>query len=102
MRKYLLVKKVHRRTEIYEDWRHAAIEYLKPNIRYFSLRYQNGSTTFDDLYQELSSHLWNKLDKYQPDKKIETWASTVMRFKIIDLWRVNHKEDRTKNRMARK
>ena len=93
----------HSRTEIYEDWKHAAIEYLKPNIRYYALRYQD-DMTFDDIYQELSLHLWNKLDKFNPEgtAKLEGWASKVMRLRIIDLWRMNNKEERTKLRKSKK
>jgi len=89
MKKLLLLQIKHSRTEVNTNWKVNALEYLEPHIQYFAKRYQYKDMSFDDYYQELVSHIWDKMDKFDPEgkAKIETWASVVMRNKCISIWR---------------
>ena len=96
----ILFYKVNIDKVIVSDWRLLAIEYLKPDITFWAGRYQNQHNTKDDISQELTAHLYKKLPLFKPSDKatLRTWAWTVIRFKIIDLWRVSCKEQRTQRR----
>lgn len=47
----------------------------------------------DELFQETSVILWEKLDEYDPDRPFYTWACGVA-FNVVRNWRTKQRRDR--------
>ena len=70
------------------DWRMKALFSLEPDIRRSARGWKIPGLEEQDIEQELRIHLYNKLPKYNPYKsQLNTWATTVMRNRRIDLKR---------------
>ncbi len=60
-------------------------DYFAPRIKSYLLNFQITDQKAEDLTQEVMITLWQKADKFDPDKaKISTWLFRVARNKYID------------------
>ena len=70
--------------QIIEDY----LEVLEPVTIYYSKKYRIWGLDWEDVAQEVRIHLWRKLKYYDITKSaLKTWATKVIRNKIIDLSR---------------
>lgn len=46
------------------------------------------ATDADDIFQETSTTLWEKIGEFQPDKDFGAWARGIAHFKVLSHWQV--------------
>lgn len=66
----------------------AYLEALEPVTIFYSKKYRIQGLDWKDVAQEVRIHLWRKLKHYDVTRSsIKTWATKVIKNKIIDLSR---------------
>ncbi|CAN8139970.1 RNA polymerase sigma-70 factor, ECF subfamily [uncultured Thiomicrorhabdus sp.] len=65
------------------------VEQLRPRLISFAQLHLNCTTDADDVVQETLISAWNGLEQFQAKSSLETWVFSILRHKIIDLYR-NH------------
>ena len=70
-----------------EAWNSFCDEY-KGIIFHYVSKMVHQKNELDDFIQEVSIHIWKKIDKYNPElSNFLTWLSRVIRNKVLDLLR---------------
>lgn len=47
----------------------------------------------EDIFQETSTTLWEKIDEYQPDRDFGAWARGIAHFKVLSHWQARRPRD---------
>lgn len=72
----------------FDNYTERALSLLEKDICYLAHTNWGYGMSSEDVAQELRIHLWNKIDRYNPNKKsLRTWAQQVMRMRLIDMSR---------------